>query len=29
MSGRTLKILLIDDNPADAELLRRLLNKIS
>ena len=28
MSGQTLKILLIDDNPADAELLRRLLNKI-
>ena len=29
MSRRTLNILLIDDNPADAELLRRLLNKIS
>ncbi len=28
MSVQTLKILLIDDNPADAELLRRLLNKI-
>ena len=28
MSRQTLKILLIDDNPADAELLRRLLNKI-
>ena len=28
MSGQTLKILLIDDNPADAELLRRRLNKI-
>ncbi len=29
MSRQTLEILLIDDNPADAELLRRLLNKIS
>ena len=29
MSVQSLKILLIDDNPADAELLRRLLNKIS
>ena len=29
MSGQTLKILLIDDDPGDAELLRRLLNKIS